>query len=71
MSKAVGYMLGFMIWFVILNSTIYGIIIHSNWDELGKLVDNCSRFDIMFPMLLVTVVTSFGLIAVHILDGDW
>lgn len=71
MSTAVGYMLAFMTMFTALSTGMYGAVIYSNWETLGLFVDKCSLFDIMFPALLSAVATTFGIVAVYILDGDW
>lgn len=71
MSRAVGYMLAYLVMFTVLCSVIYGAIIYANWETLGLFVDKCTRFDIMFPMLLSAGATTCGIIAMSILEGDW
>lgn len=64
-------MLVFMILDTLLSGAIYGAIIYVNWETLGIFVDKCTKFDIIFPLLLSTGATTCGVLAICILDGDW
>lgn len=66
MSTGMNYLFTFMLLLLLTNGITYGVIISTNWHDLGNLYDSCTFVELLYPAFLCSVLSGSAILAVSI-----